>query len=247
MRDLRAMRLVAPVPPPTTLDWISGLPVDLQMFLNDSLGDCTIAGIYHSILVWLFLANPPTDLGSNTNVQLMYEKICGYVPGKPSTDQGGAEQDVLTYWLNQGVPTAAGINKLLAFVEADPQNINGIKWGINDCGIVYIGFQLPKSFLDALDSGVVPDVWDIVPNDTLTNKGHCVILVPKYDENKVSLISWGRLYEMTWNMFKFCVDEAYPLASKDWITAKGTSPGAEGGEGLTVAQLEEKMQGLKEN
>lgn len=240
MRSLRMGMVLSPPPPTAGWSKALALPSDLGVMLNDTLGCCTCAGIYHARQVWSANANPPVDTEPDTNVLQVYENACGYKRGDSSTDQGAVEQDVLTYWLNKGVPVGSSVDKLLAFVEEDPNHIDGVKWSICDCGVVYIGFQLPKSFLEALDSGNVPDVWDVVPGDTLTDEGHCVILMD-YDDTGFILISWGKIYTMTWAFFKLAVDECYPLADYEWIRTIGTSPG-----NLTVAQLENAMQGLKE-
>lgn len=38
-------------PPPPSVDWTSGMPRNLGMMLNDTLGDCTCAAVYHAIQV----------------------------------------------------------------------------------------------------------------------------------------------------------------------------------------------------
>ena len=205
------------------------------MFLNDQLGDCTCAGIYHARQVWSANSNPPIIPDPDSYVEQVYEQACGYKKGNPATDQGGNEQDVLTYWLNVGVPVngAPPTDKLLAFLEVDVQNLNDVKRAISECGVVYIGIQIPASLAASLDSGTVPTTWDFLQEDTLTDG---------YDQETLTLISWGQTYKMTWAFFTHCVDEAYALADADWISAKGTSPG-----GLTIEQLEEQMQALKES
>lgn len=209
--------------------------------LNDQLGDCTCAGIYHARQVWSANANPPIDTQPDSCVEAVYEFACGYRPGDPSTDNGGVEQDVLTTWMKHGVPLshAPGFDRLLAFLEVDPQNIDDVKRAIHECGVVYIGIRVPGSLINELDNGNIPAVWDVSQGDTLSNEGHCVILAG-YDSVGPTLISWGQTYKMTWAFFSFAVDEAYALADLDWINAKGTSPG-----GLTISQLEEQMQALK--
>src|ERR1700677_1036737 len=44
-------------PPPASADYTKGMPADLGMMLNDTLGDCTCAAVYHAIQVWTFNAN----------------------------------------------------------------------------------------------------------------------------------------------------------------------------------------------
>jgi hypothetical protein len=39
-------------PPPAWVDYTKGMPAKLGMMLNDTLGDCTCAAVYHAIQVW---------------------------------------------------------------------------------------------------------------------------------------------------------------------------------------------------
>jgi hypothetical protein len=228
-------------PIPAAVDYTVGMPASLGMFLNDQLGDCTIAGGYHAIQVWTFNSNPPMDTEPDQNVEIVYCQADGYVPGDPSTDNGGNEQDVLTYWMNQGFPilpslgsTGTAANKLTAFLEIDVRNTDNIKRMIADCGVVYIGFNVPKALMD----NITP-VWDLFQDDGGIEGGHCVILAG-YDSTTVTLVSWGQVYKMTWAFFSKYVDEAYALVDSDWITAKGTAPC-----GLTLDQLKQQMQALR--
>jgi hypothetical protein len=222
------------------------MPADLSEMLNDQLGDCTCAGLYHGRQVWSFNSNPPMDTEPDANVELVYCQACGYEPGNPSTDQGGVEQDVLGYWLNQGIPilptvgsTGTTFDKLTAFYEVDPRHLNDIRWTIHDCGFAYIGIDMPARLMDN-----VPDVWDVFPgnDDGGSDGGHCVILPASLPTENFKLISWGRVYEMTPAFFSRYCDEAYGLVDNSWVNAKGTTPG-----GLTLGELEAQMAALKES
>ena len=46
-----------PPPPPPSIDWTKGMPANLGMMLNDTLGDCTCAAVYHAIQVWTYNSN----------------------------------------------------------------------------------------------------------------------------------------------------------------------------------------------
>lgn len=241
--------LMAPLkslpPPPPTMDWLSALPDDLGMMMNDQLGDCTCAAVYHAIQVWTFNASGKLDTEPDQDVLRLYELACGYNPADPSTDQGGIEQDVLGYWKLHGAPLGAVtghrhqqlVNKLAAFVEIDPRVTDDVKHGIADCGLVYIGFQVPAFLMD----GEPPAVWDVNPSaDNSIIGGHAIVL-PSYDSAGLGLISWGAKYKMTWGFFAQFVDEVYAPADPDWISAKGTTLA-----GLTLAELEAQMAAIAE-
>src|SRR5208282_5056272 len=70
--------------PPATKDWSSaGQPALSNIYDNDTLGDCVIAGGYHVDAVWTGNAG---QLFTATDQQIIadYSAIGGYVPGDPS-------------------------------------------------------------------------------------------------------------------------------------------------------------------
>jgi hypothetical protein len=200
------------------------------MMLNDTLGDCTIAGCGHAVQVWTANVGAEVTIPDPT-IEKYYEKWDGYKPGQPSTDQGGIELDVLNDWKKGGF---AG-NKLLAFADPKPANLDEVRQSIALFGGVYIGLSLPIT-------AQKQDIWDVVPSGGANAKpgswgGHCVF-VPKYDQNGFTCITWGAPKTMTvafWNMY---CDEAHALLNQDWISAKG-SPG-----GFDQAQLLTDLQAI---
>ncbi len=210
-------------PPPPTADWTKDV-TDWGAMLNDSLGDCTIAGAAHAVQVWTANAGQMVTI-PNATVERYYELWDGYVPGNPATDAGGIELDVLNRWQKQGF---AG-NSLMAFVDPKPANLVQIRQSIALFGGVYIGLALPLT-------AQTQDVWDVAPRGGAKAKpgswgGHCVF-VPKYDEHGFTCITWGQLKTMTlafWN--KYC-DEAHTLLGQDWLAANAAP------SGFDQAQLE---------
>lgn len=233
---LKFMPLQQQVTLPAQVNYLAGLPVSLGAMLNDTLGDCTCAAIYHARQVWTSVANPPMSTAPDAEVEKAYEEFCGYVSGDPSTDQGGVEQTVLADWVHEGAPLADGsVDHLVAFVEIDPSNHDDVMRAVYDCGIVYIGLNVP-AFLMASQP---PAVWNVDPNgDQTIVGGHCVV-VAGYDADGVDLISWGTKYRMTWAFWDQFVDEAYALADESWIAATGKDV-----LGLTMEQLRQQMSAL---
>jgi hypothetical protein len=226
--------------PPASVDYTSALPANLGMFLNDSLGDCTCAAVYHALQVWSANANPPIDTEPDSNVQALYEQACGYKPSDPSTDQGGVEQDVLTYLLNTGAPIGANGSqrqKIAAFVEVDPRNTDDVKTAINDCGLVYIGFNVPTYLM----SSGPPTVWDVNPSGDQTIEGGHAVVLAGYDATGLKVISWGQVYTMTWAFFAAFVDEVYALVDEMWVQKKNGVTVL----GMTLAQLSQQAGVLK--
>jgi hypothetical protein len=230
-RTLKLARYLTPAlpPPPPSKDWTKGV-TSWGMMLNDSLGDCTIAGVAHAIQV--FTANTGSMVTvPDATIKSYYEQWDGYVPGNPSTDSGGVELDVLNDWRKQGFAS----NTLLAFADPKSANLTEVRQSISLFGGVYIGLSLPLT-------AQTQDVWDVVPRGGAMAKpgswcGHCVF-VPKYDEKGFTCITWGQLKTMTvafWN--KYC-DEAHTLLAQDWLAAKGAL------NGFDQAQLEADLNAI---
>jgi hypothetical protein len=239
MHDL-TVGIVQSVPPPA-VDFTKGMPGDLGMMLNNTLGDCTCAAFYHALQVWSFNTGTPIDTEPDSDVELLYEKACGYKPAQGGEGPGGNEQKVLTYILREGAPGGTNgtqVKKIDAFVEVAVTNLDNVKRTIADCGVCYIGFNVPQYIMPP---GKVPlSVWDVDPQaDNTIVGGHAVVLAG-YNTQGARVISLGQYYTMTWAFFEKFVDEAYAIADPEWITAKGTTPG-----GLSLAQLEAAMKALK--
>lgn len=238
------VQLAGPLPPPPQkVDWTTKSNPSYGMMFNDRIGDCTCAGAYHAMQVWSSQGRKTELTEPDKMVLRMYEEFCGYKPTNPndpqsnSTDQGGVEQDIIHRWLTVGVPIAEGSrgsnpgrSKLLFAGEVDRRLHDDVKHAINDCGCVYIGFEVPQWLME----GEVPTLWDSGKDTTIVG-GHCIVL-PGYDDEGLFLISWGRKYKMSWRFFDTYVDEVYALAHPWWVDATGKTP-----LGLSKHDLEQQM------
>jgi hypothetical protein len=217
-------------PPPPTADWTKGV-TSWGMMKNDTLGDCTIAGVGHAIQVWS-AHNGGMSTVPDPTVEKYYEKWDGYVPGNPSTDNGGVELDVLNDWRKQGFAGHA----LLAFADPRASNLNEIRQSIALFGGVYIGLALPIT-------AQKQEVWDVVKDGGAHAKkgswgGHCVF-VPKYDSRTFTCITWGQLKTMTVAFWRAYCDEAHTLLGKNWLDTKGSPAG------FNQAQLQADLSKIK--
>src|ERR1035437_5805232 len=122
--------------PPPFASFTCGLTV-WGMMLNDTLGDCTIAGLGHAEQVW---TKGKTTV-SDSVILAAYEQWCGYNPAIPSTDQGGIELDVL----NSMKAHTLGGHVLEGYCDPQPQNLAHVMHAIAEFGGVYIGLQVPNS------------------------------------------------------------------------------------------------------
>jgi hypothetical protein len=203
-------------PPPPAKDWTSGI-TSWGMMLNDTLGDCTIAGVAHAVQVWSANTSAMITVPDPT-VESFYEKWDGYDPTNPGSDAGGVELDVLNDWRKD---TFDG-HQLLAFADPKVANLVEIRQSIALFGGVYIGLSLPLT-------AQKQDLWDVVHGGGADAKkgswgGHCVF-VPAYDENGFTCITWGALKTMTVAFWEHYCDEAHTLFGQNWLNTKGSPAG----------------------
>ncbi len=229
-------------PIPATKDWSVGMDADYGKMLNDKLGDCTCAAYYHAMQIWSFNAGQLEMTAPDSDVLRLYELTCGYDPDDPSTDRGGIEQTVLEYIHHHGLPVAdAGLlwrqmqrerHKLLAYFEVDHRSRDDVKRTIAQCGVAYIGFNVPSNVMP--DDAPPPKQWAVQDGSSLIG-GHAVVLVG-YDADWLTFVSWGELFQMNWAFFEAYTDEVYALCDSTWISTTGLSP-----FGLSLEELREQM------
>jgi hypothetical protein len=220
------------------VDYTKGMPANLGMMENDQLSDCCCAAVGHAMQVWSFNATGQMLTDPDSDVQATYERACGYTAGDAASDQGCYLQDVLGYWVKQGVSIPGGTNKLAAFVEIDPLDGAAIRAAIDQCGCVVIGFNVAAYLANYLtDAG---SLWDFWPHADQTIVGGHAVILAGYSGKTFTAISWGARYYVTWRFLTHFMDECYALADASFLKATGNTP-----SGLTLAQLEAAMQALK--
>ncbi len=227
--------------PPSAVAWYKGFPsprgavaaiVNWPMDANDSLGDCTIAGVSHLIQLWTSVIGTPV-IPTDAQVIAEYSRLCGYVPGDDSTDNGGVESDILTAWQTGGIFG----HKIDGFVGINPKSQTQIKDGIFYFGAVYIGVALPLSAQDQT-------VWDVPPGGPVGDGapdswgGHCVDIVGA-GARGVTVVSWGSLITASWDFISTYTDECYAILSPDWIDKSQQTPG-----GVPLASLRADLKRL---
>lgn len=226
-------------PPPNICDLTSKLS-SLGMMLNDTLGDCTCAAVGHTIQAWTAYLDRQVIL-PDSDIEALYEAACGYVPGDPSTDQGGVELNILNYWRQTGI---AG-HKITAYATLQKKAsgvlgrlVGNSSWkhdimnSVFYFGTAYIGVTLPDA---VLGEGIIPWVFPANPDASWQpnpNNGHAVTIVG-YNATGPIVITWGTLLQMSWDFADACMDEGYCPFSLDVVGPDGKSP-----EGFLLAQLQ---------
>ena len=220
----------AQLPPiPASADFVSDVP-SWPMYANDQLGDCTCAAAGHMIEAWTYSAG--TDrTPQEAAVETMYWET-GNPPAASgtagsSTDNGREEIQVLNYWRQTGL----GGDTIGAYAAVDPTNHTDMQAAVYLFGGVYLGVALPKT-------AQTQQVWDVVAHASKHDRapgswgGHAVPC-HAYDQNTVTVITWGAPLQATWAFNDAYVDEAYAIISNDFLKGSGTTI-----EGFNLAQLQ---------
>lgn len=203
-RTLRFKTYLTPAvpPPPTSFDVLSRVyqklgtsdpSVLFPMDGNDTLGDCTIAAMAHAITTYRGLVGTK-NIMSVQDVEKLYFHLTG------GQDTGLNELDVLNFWQSNSISS----DEILAFVKLDEKNHTHVQQAIQIFGGVYLGFQVQQNCVQEFDAH---QPW--TPG-TLTNDGHAVFAVA-YDQNDVTVLTWGNVQQATWAWWDECVDEAYAI------------------------------------
>src|SRR6266705_592137 len=160
-----------------------------------------IAAVAHAITVYRGLLKTKKIMP-----QAAVQKLYYHLTGGPDT--GLNELDVLNYWRANKVNT----DEILAYVKIDPKNHMHVQQAIQMFGGVYIGFQVQQNCVQDFNNHVA---WTPGP---LLNEGHAVYAVA-YDNNGVTVLTWGYTQQGTWAWWDECVDEAYAILPPEAETA----------------------------
>ncbi|HTP28567.1 MAG TPA: hypothetical protein VMK12_23280 [Anaeromyxobacteraceae bacterium] len=173
---------------------------------NDTYGDCTIAALAHAVTTFRGMIDKQVVPGKQAVVKLYFHLTGG-------VDSGLNELDVLNYWRKS--PFSG--EKVLGYVSIDPKHHDHVQSAISMFGGVYLGFHVQQ---DCQKDFEARKPWTPGP---LTNDGHAVFAVA-YDQQGLTVLTWGNTQKATWAWWDECVDEAYallPTSAKDSDFAKG--------------------------
>lgn len=215
---------------PASADWLSKI-TDWPMYGNDTVGDCTCAAAGHMIEQWSGYASSVQEITEDA-VMSAYSAVSGYNPNTGANDNGAVMQDVLDYWRKNGI----GGHKILAFAEVNVSDLNECRLAVAEFGTIYLGINFPASAMDQFNEG---KPWDVVRGSQIEG-GHA-INAGWYDatSNTWKVVTWGQVQEMTQAFFDKYVEEAWVIATEDWVGSDGKVP-----TGVDVAALGKQFTGL---
>jgi hypothetical protein len=204
--------LVLPAPPRSFAE--TAKVGSWPMYANDRVGDCTIAAAGHMIEAWTAAVRGQAVVITEQAVLGAFEHVKRIDP--LTGEEGAIELEVLQYWRKQGI----GEHTIGAYARVSVHNQRLVETGAWLFGGLYIGVQLPLTAQEQ-------DVWDWTGSLSGDAKpgswgGHAVDVVA-YDRQGLTIVTWGRLKQMTWEFWDRYCDEAYVLLSEDFL-AVGKAP-----------------------
>jgi len=186
--------------PPASCDYTKPAATALaEIYDNDALGDCVIAGMAH--VAGVLTGNSGTEpfLYSDNQIIGLYSAIGGYVPGDPATDQGCDEQTALNYWENNGAlpPNStikSGAHKIAGWMAVDSTDEDECRTAMWLFENLYFGMELPDAWINPAPSAS-GFTWDVAGASD-PNNGHCVVGVG-YTSAGIVIDTWGMTGLMT--------------------------------------------------
>jgi hypothetical protein len=205
-------QLVLPPPPRTFAE--TAKVGSWPLYANDRIGDCTTAAAGHMIEAWTAAVRGQAVVLTDEDVLDAFEHVKRVDP--LTGEEGAVELEVLQYWRKHGI----GEHRIGAFARVSVHNRRLVETGAWLFGGLYIGLQLPLTAQQQ-------DVWDwtgSLAGDAKPGSwgGHAVDVVA-YDGRGVTVVTWGRLKQMTWEFWDRYCDEAYAILSEDFL-AGGKAP-----------------------
>jgi hypothetical protein len=192
---------------PVPFDFLSAFPADSGALLNDTLGCCAFAGIYHGIQVAVFdIRKKLVSATSLTPLVLdFYEKCGGYDPnaqlnadGTNPTDGGGNPIDIEKWLLDNPLPLPRDPaldsdeedDDFFFTFDIDPSNLADMAYVGSECYGVGIGVIVTDAIM--LPDGSIANPFPAGGNPL---GGHFMWCAQRKADGLWGGISWGKKYE----------------------------------------------------
>jgi hypothetical protein len=199
--------------PPAKLDLTSKV-ARWPVYANDRIGDCTIAAAGHMIEAWTAAGRGQAVEISERAVLAAFDRVKLVDP--ETGEEGAVELDVLRDWRKHGI----GGHRIGAFGSVSVRDHPLVCTAAWLFGGLYVGLQLPLS-------AQVQRIWDRRGRITGPARpgswgGHAVDVVG-YSPATLTVVTWGRLQQLTWRFWDTYCEEAYCILSQDFLAA-GRAP-----------------------
>ena len=192
-----------------------------QMFMNDEIGDCAIAGSIEEIRLANALQGVTVNFTDQTAVE-NYHNITGYNPDDPDSDQGTDVHELYEYRQTEGIVDADGNrHKIVAYAGLTPNDPDEMLVALAagfDIGA--LGFQVPEYAQDQFEAG---QPWHLLPGRHGIVGGHYVPIVGATDRHTFQLFTWGALQTARSTFYSALATVAVVALTEEMFTG-GKSP-----------------------
>jgi hypothetical protein len=228
-------------PAPAALDWQTRAPGAVQMFANDRIGDCAVAGYLHLKETLAGNAGRPLDFTDADAVQL-YTQATGalnpysgaYDPARAEeTDSGLVLVDFLNWQMQRG--------DILAHAEVnfrDDALLRTARWLF---GGIYWAFNLPEAAQTMKVTWDKPGVFNLKDPAPGSWGGHCVNDEGHDDDGNCTVTSWGRRIAVTPGFREAYGLEAHVIITQEWFAANSGLSAS----GFALAELQNDLRQLQ--
>lgn len=199
-----------------------------EMFMNDTLGDCAIAGSIEEVRLANALRGVTVPFTDQTAVE-NYSAITGYNPGDPSSDAGTDVHELYDYRKTTGIVDADGnYHKIVAYAGLTPGNFGELLIALSLFDMVGIGIQVPDYCEAQFESG---QPWHLEHGIHPIEGGHYIPIVGATDINTAQLYTWGAKQGIT-DQFYAKFNTVAVVALTDELFTAGKTP-----EGVDMQKL----------
>lgn len=174
------------------------------MFLNDTYGDCTVAGVAHAIEAWNVEVNERDPIPTDEETKAAYFALTG------GADSGCVEADVLKTWHNEGLFG----HKIAGYAPVGVHDLTGFHQAVAFYGGAYLGVALPAS---AQEQFAYQEEWDVVPGSPIEG-GHCILAVG-YDQHSVQCVTWGSVVNVSYPWLAHYLTETWAIIGNQFTEA----------------------------
>jgi hypothetical protein len=181
---------------------------------NKDYKDCAFAAAGYAEMIWALLYGKSFGNPTEDRILDAYSKVTGFKADDKDTDNGADLLTVLKFWQNTGIAD----QRITAFAEVIPDDLETLKWTIASFGVAYVGLQLPSAW-QAPKKGKESDKQNFETRRRLLDpatwqnrvNGHCVIYTGYSPASEFTCVSWGLTKKVSRAFHLHYCDEAYTV------------------------------------
>jgi hypothetical protein len=192
-----------PIPAPPASVAVPVVP-DWGMCLNDTYGDCTVAGVAHAIEAWNVEVNEHDAIPTDDETKTAYFALTG------GADSGCVEANVLKTWHNDGLFG----HKIAGYAPVNVHDLTGFHQAVAFYGGAYLGVALPASAQEQFANG---EEWVVVPGSPIEG-GHCILAVA-YNQHTVQVVTWGQVVYVSYVWLSTYMTECWAIIAPEFVEA----------------------------